>query len=152
MFQFFLRRVGYAVHVLCYMAETAPNNGLTTAPELSDWMRRTWPGTSDTYLCTVIRRLARSGLLQSQRGFSGGYSLARRPEEISLRDIVAALDGLGATQCPLTPSGRCPVETQCDNYDSLCKLQERCADWLAEISVSELACNMAAEIPKGDKP
>ncbi len=148
MMHLFLRRVGYAVHVLCYMVRVAPQERLTTAPELSEWMRQMWPGTSDTYLCTVIRRLARAGILESQRGFSGGYALARRAEEISFHDVVAALDDDDNTHCALTPSGQCPVEAQCNNYDGLCKLQERCVDWLAEVSIAELACGMAAEVPK----
>ena len=147
MVHLFLRRVGYAVHVLCYMVKAAPRERLTTAPELSDWMRRLWPGTSETYLCTVIRRLARGGLLESQRGFSGGYSLARPAEEISLRDVVAVLDDGSVTRCPLTPSGECPLQAYCDNFDGLCGLQEQWMDWLAKISIADLAGNIAADVP-----
>jgi Rrf2 family protein len=90
--QLFSQRVGYAIHALCYMARTSPRQAMTTVPELSHWMRTAWPGSSETYLANVIRRLVRGGILMSQRGISGGYCFARGPEEITLRDVVALLE------------------------------------------------------------
>lgn len=148
MVHLFLRRVGYAVHVLSYMVKVMPRERLTTAPELSEWMRGLWPGTSETYLCTVIRRLARGGILDSQRGFSGGYSLARPAKEISLRDVVEVLDEAEPSRCPLTPSGECPLQGRCDNFNNMCGLQEQWLDSLAKISIAEVAGRMAADVPK----
>ena len=97
--QLFSQRVGYAVHALCYMARTTPRQAMTTVPELSHWMREAWPGASETYLANVIRRLVRGGLLISQRGISGGYCFARSPQEITLRDVVALLEGVSYARC-----------------------------------------------------
>ena len=41
----------------------------------------------------ILLRLKNQGLLQSRRGKSGGYELARRPDEISLLDIVRLFEG-----------------------------------------------------------
>jgi Rrf2 family protein len=45
------------------------------------------------YLEQIFQRLRRAGLVHSKRGPGGGYTLARPPEEISLKEIVEALEG-----------------------------------------------------------
>jgi Rrf2 family protein len=48
----------------------------------------------------TLKILAREGLLASHRGVKGGYSLARPAEEISMAEIVAALEGpIALTEC-----------------------------------------------------
>ena len=48
----------------------------------------------------LLSSLASAGLLAAMRGVKGGYRLARRPEEISVADIVGAIDGpIALTQC-----------------------------------------------------
>jgi len=145
--QLFSQRVGYAIHALCYMARMSPREGMTTVPELSQWMRTAWPGSSETYLANVIRRLVRGGLLISQRGISGGYCFAREPEEITLHDVVSLLEGASYVRCALTPSGKCSYQERCTNYGLLCDLQHRYADLLANVRISDLARDMAAPLP-----
>lgn len=50
-------------------------------------------GTSEKYLWQMASVLKHDGLINSIRGCNGGYSLARSPEQISLREIVCALEG-----------------------------------------------------------
>jgi FeS assembly SUF system regulator len=48
----------------------------------------------------VLKGLARSGVLEGLRGSKGGYRLPRRPEDISVADMVAALEGpVAMTEC-----------------------------------------------------
>ena len=49
------------------------------------------------FLTHILLRLKRAGLVTSTRGSSGGYRLARAPEEISLMDILKVVDGHGMT-------------------------------------------------------
>ncbi|GAB6068092.1 SUF system Fe-S cluster assembly regulator [Methylothermus subterraneus] len=50
----------------------------------------------------ILKRLNRAGLFQSERGPHGGYKLARRPEQISIADLIAAVEGpIGLTECSL---------------------------------------------------
>jgi Rrf2 family protein len=46
-----------------------------------------------TYLNKHLQALARAGVLESRPGARGGFSLARRPSEITFMDVVAAIDG-----------------------------------------------------------
>ena len=60
----------------------------------------------------VLKALARSGLLGSQRGINGGYALARPALEITIADIVAAVDGpIAITECLETDDSGCSIET-----------------------------------------
>ncbi len=61
----------------------------------------------------VLKALARDGLLESQRGTKGGYSITRRPEEVSVADMIAALDGpVAITECNVAPR-LCEHEGSC---------------------------------------
>lgn len=62
----------------------------------------------------LLKMMNRSGLLTSCRGKQGGYSLAKAPQEISLADVVEALEG---------PFG----VTECSRQNGLCQLEERCS-------------------------
>lgn len=54
----------------------------------------------------LLKRLARAGLVESFRGAAGGYRLARSAKDISLAEIVEALDGpIGLTECSLGRTG-----------------------------------------------
>ena len=61
----------------------------------------------------VLKAMARDGLLESQRGAKGGYSLTRQPEEVSVADMIAALDGpVAITECNVAPR-LCEHEGSC---------------------------------------
>ena len=61
----------------------------------------------------VLKMLAHEGLVESRRGASGGYILARAPSEISIAQIVDAMEGrLGLTDCSVA-AGLCAKEKHC---------------------------------------
>lgn len=61
----------------------------------------------------ILKILARGGLVSSLRGARGGYLLARAANEISMADIINAMDGpIGMTECSVTP-GLCTQEAGC---------------------------------------
>jgi Rrf2 family protein len=68
-------------------------------------------------LAEVLKDLCRAHLVQSHRGSSGGYTLARAPEAISVGDVVVALEGHPSlTSCVslgLFVAQRCEVESVC---------------------------------------
>ncbi len=70
---------------------------------------------SEAYLEQLMSRLKKAGMISSQRGAQGGYRLAKRPEEISVGDILRALEGdLDAVSCPgLKDDGDCAGADLC---------------------------------------
>ena len=145
--QLYSQRTGYAVHALCYMARKPPGT-LTTAPELAEWMRRIWPSISRTYLSNVIQRLARGGILQSYRGVLGGYSLARDPEEITLKDVVILLEGVSPARCGLSLGGECPITVNCGIKKKLWELEEQYLELLGQTTIASLAKEIQLLIPE----
>ena len=72
------------------------------------------------YLAKVMQGLNRTGLVASQRGLHGGFTLARQPQTISVFDVITAVDAFQRiTQCPLGnpahASGLCPLHQRMDN-------------------------------------
>ena len=62
----------------------------------------------------LLQELLRSGLLVSHRGIKGGYTLARPPREISVIDVIAALEGpVAITECSTEVAGICDLEPSC---------------------------------------
>lgn len=62
----------------------------------------------------LLKELLQGGLLVSQRGIKGGYSLARMPRDISVAEIIAVLEGpVALTECSTDFSGLCDLEPCC---------------------------------------
>jgi Rrf2 family protein len=78
-------RVDYALRAVC---ELAAADGARTVEQLSAAQQ-----IPNKYLESILGELRRGGLLRSQRGPEGGYRLARSATEISIADVIRALDG-----------------------------------------------------------
>ena len=61
----------------------------------------------------LLKTLTRGGLLESTRGAHGGYRLVRAPGQISVADVIRALEGpIGVTECSIH-EGSCGLESKC---------------------------------------
>jgi len=78
-------RVDYALRAL---SELAAANAPRTVEQLSEAQH-----IPNKYLESILGELRRTGLLRSQRGPEGGYRLSRPAEQISIADVIRALDG-----------------------------------------------------------
>jgi len=88
----------------------------------------------------ILKTLARQGLLVSHRGVKGGYHLARRPEEISVAEIISALDGpIAVTDCSPNASGRCDLENLCCVRSNWQRINLAVRDTLEAISLADMA-------------
>ncbi len=86
----------------------------------------------------ILKILAREGLLVSQRGAKGGYSLLRRGERISIAEIVTAMEGpLAMTECIEAP-GECRHEPVCGVRTSWQKINEVVFQALNNMTLSDL--------------
>ena len=95
-------------------------------------------------MAKVLQRLARSGLVQSLQGTRGGYRLARQTAQISVADIIQAIDGpLTVTACS-TEAENCGQYSKCSVRDPLWKIKDRIITALSDCTLEEIAAELPA--------
>ena len=94
---------------------------------------------SKKYLEQIVPTLSRAGFLLTNRGYQGGYRLARRPEDYTARDILRLTEvDLAPVACLSAPSNTCPRAPYCRTLPMWIKLDEMINDYLDDISVADL--------------
>ena len=89
-------------------------------------------------LAKILQRLAKAGLLHSQHGINGGYTLARDPRTISAFEVIQAIDGpLFITSC-VTVRGECDQTDRCNIREPLRKVNQSIEDVLKRIKISQM--------------
>jgi Rrf2 family iron-sulfur cluster assembly transcriptional regulator len=103
------------------------------------------------YLEQIFQRLRRAGLVSGKRGPGGGYRLARLASEISLREVVTAVEGpLGESVASLDRSGTGALGRPEFLWS---ELAERFSDVLDSISLADLCQRAAKEgVPRLSAP
>ena len=92
----------------------------------------------------ILATLARKDLLDSVRGRQGGYRLAQDLSDISVEDIIAAVDGpIALTQCIDQGPGSCDVEAFCPSSAHWHRINEAIRQALGQVTLAELAVPMA---------
>ena len=88
----------------------------------------------------ILGAMGRSGLLNSRRGLNGGFSLARDAREISVADIVSAVDGpIALTNCIEDAHGDCDILSSCRMRGYWQKINQAVRAALEDVSLAELA-------------
>lgn len=135
----FSQTVEYALRTIVWLA-TQKGTPRTTQ-EIADAVK-----VPVGYLSKVLQMLTRAKLLNSQRGVNGGFTLARRPEELTALDVVSAVD-------PIRRIDKCPLGIQ-SHEANLCPLHDRLDDAIALVE-KRLAATKISELIKpraGVKP
>ena len=96
-------------------------------------------GVSESYLAKILQDLAKGGVLRSHRGAKGGFSLARPPEQITLREIVELIEGPIALCRCLAPWGTCDIHDSCALRPVLNQAQNQMLSVLESTTLQDLA-------------
>ena len=134
----------YACRALLSLALHADEPGPTS---VSDIARRT--GLPQPYLEQILLALKGAGLVRSKRGVGGGYVLARPAEEITLADIVSAVDGpivAGDFGLP-HQDGACDHEGQCVLLALWGDVGERMRGLLAAVTLADVRDMAQGQLP-----
>lgn len=92
---------------------------------------------SEKYLSLIMIPLRGVGLVNSTRGSHGGYTLAKPPEKITLKDIVDVLEGNCIVDCVKDPAACSRVPT-CASRDIWAMLEGKIAETLDSITLQQL--------------
>lgn len=88
----------------------------------------------------LLRMLAKAGLLDSQRGVNGGYSLTRDPGNISMAEIITAIEGpIALMECLSDETSDCGVESLCPTRTNWSRINQAIRSALEGISLQEMA-------------
>jgi Rrf2 family protein len=90
-------------------------------------------------MAKVLQRLVQRGLLASHQGTRGGYQLSRAPRQITIADVIQAIDGPVTVTACSSEDGNCDQYAKCNVRDPLWRVRERILTALGECTVAELA-------------
>ena len=122
----------YALMAMKHLAENT-DRGARSAKDMADAY-----GIPPEALAKILQRLAKAGLLHSQHGTNGGYTLARAAHTISAFEVIQAIDGpLFITSC-VTVRGECGQSNRCNIREPLRKVNESIEAVLKRIKVSHM--------------
>ncbi len=126
----FSQTVEYALRAVVHLAFQTP------APRTTDQIA-TATRVPRAYLSKVLQSLSRAGVVHSQRGSGGGITLTKAPDELTILEVVNAVEPLGRIrECPLGLAAHgahlCPLHRRLDN--ALAQVEEAfAATTLAEV-------------------
>ena len=148
----FSQTVEYALRAVVHLASEAPAPLTTEQIAAKTLVPR-------AYLSKVLQSLGRAGLVHSQRGMGGGMTLTREPDQMTILDVVNAVEPIQRIRtCPLGLAAHgvrlCPLHRRVD--DALAMVEEAfakstLAELLREPNQSVPLCPFPNLKPKGGK-
>lgn len=135
------KKADYGLMAMKHLAEHC-HPGSCSAKDVADAY-----GIPSEALAKILQRLAKAGLLNSQHGTNGGYTLARDPATISAFEVIRAIDGpLFITSC-VTVRGECGQTDRCTIREPLRRVNQSIEDVLRRITISEMR---EEDVPEAD--
>lgn len=113
------RGTDYGIQGILYLARQ-PSNKVSLLHGVAEAQN-----VPETYLAKIFQDLAKAGLVRSHRGAKGGFSLGRPSSQITLRQIIEALQGpISLNRCLDVREG-CPNSETCPVFEVLRKAQQQ---------------------------
>ncbi len=103
---------------------------------------------SETYLAKVFQKLARHGLVKSTRGKKGGFNLAKTPDQITISDVVRAIETEEPLFTCLGPERGCRGGDHCELKKVFQEAEKRLFETLSSYSLQALLDASRAESRK----
>ena len=135
----------YATVVLTVLA--AQSDAVLSASELAERAGLETPTVSK-----LLKPLAQAGLVEGFRGANGGYRLARPAADISLIEVVEAMEGpLGMTECSVH-AGTCTIEDHCGVRANWRRINDVVIDALRSVTLAQMIDGVPPAVPDRDSP
>jgi Rrf2 family protein len=129
------RKVDYGILVLFHLMRHGEGS---SARELAAKY-----GLSRAFIANILKELCHAGFVESHRGVHGGYRLAKEPSEITIRDVIAKLDGQFQLMACASTGQRmeCELAEICPVRNPLHHVHERLLAVLGAVSLETLAAD-----------
>ena len=130
----------YAFRMVLYLA-TLPEGTKITGAALAEKQH-----IPERFLLKIMRSMTAAHIMKSYRGVEGGFALGRAPKDITLFDVIEAVEGNTTLQRCLGDMGSCTRECggMCSIYAAFADIQEELAKRLKAINFAALAKQEAA--------
>jgi len=139
------RLTDYGVLLMTQLAKDTAE--VHNAAALADQVRVPLPTVSK-----ILQILLHENLLESVRGAGGGYRLARKAADISVRDIIVALEGpIALTECN-REAGNCEQESHCSTRDNWHMINQAVRHALGGISLEDMIQPDFSPLIRTEKP
>jgi Rrf2 family protein len=142
--------VEYGLHCLLWLA--APQARPASSRDLAELQ-----GISASFLAKIFPKLEKAGIVSASEGIRGGYLLARAPAEITVLDVVDAIEGEKSLFDCQEIRGRCAVfagrppgwatEGVCAIHAVMLRAEKRMREELAATSLADLARTLDGKMP-----
>lgn len=87
----------------------------------------------------VLQQLAKNGLIDSYQGVAGGYALAKAPRDITLNEIVNAIEGpVSVVECITDEGEECSLLEFCNIQSPILAIQQNLTNYFKNISLADL--------------
>lgn len=122
----------YAVRIVVFLAEQGKRIDASTISEST--------GVSLRFALKILRSLVGKGITKSFKGTQGGYELNHKPEEITLKDILQAIEGEYVFSRCINSENECtkPKSSVCKAQKAFKSITKRVSEMLEEVKVSDL--------------
>ncbi|MGB9935295.1 RrF2 family transcriptional regulator [Thermodesulfovibrio yellowstonii] len=131
------RETDYAIRTVLYLSSKKDYSA--RAEEISQQMQ-----IPKSFLRKILKQLEKVGLVQLKRGVSGGIKLLREPVEITLFDVIVAMEKAVALNRCVINDKICGLISHCPVHPVWFKVRERLIQALQEIKFQELAKGTAS--------
>ena len=128
------READYAIRAVASLASLEPGQSVSCAQlaEQTDVPYR--------FLRKIVRKLAGADIVESRRGRAGGLKLSRKPKQLSLLDVICAIDARGTKlNVCFDATLECGREATCRTHQKLKPVQRELERRLAAITFDDLA-------------
>lgn len=134
----------YALRAMIVLGENYSQGGVVRIQAISEQQN-----IPQRFLEQILNELKSGGFVESKRGISGGYRLARHPKEISLAQLIRFIEGalapVGCVSQHFYRKCSCPDERQCAIRSVMKEVREAIVGILEKVSVEEL-CERARRL------
>ncbi|MHC5210172.1 MAG: RrF2 family transcriptional regulator [Planctomycetota bacterium] len=128
----FSKMADYGVLLLGHFAQAG--EALTSSTALAEAYHMPRP-----VVANLLKEFCKVGLLESRRGLHGGYRLAKSPSEITLLDVLSAVDGpVQLIDCAIEELQACGYEDVCPSRSPMRQVHRRIVGFLGGITLTEL--------------
>lgn len=110
----YTKATNYALHIVLYMIKYNEEKNLSLHP-LANYF-----DISPSYLSKILTKLVKANIIQSTPGVNGGYVLSKNKEDISLLDVIKAIEGNNSMfTCEMNEKDKCKIQKAMSEAESI---------------------------------